>query len=644
MSDKDTPDTEESRPHEFQAEVSRLLHLMVHSVYSEPEVFLRELISNAADACDKLRYEAITAPELLGEDPELAITITADKKAGTLAIRDNGIGMDRDELIGNLGTIARSGTRAFMEHMADKKSSGDVALIGQFGVGFYSAFIVADRVDVYSRRAGGEEVWQWSSDGTDSFTVLPAGEDRADAGRGTDIVLTLKDSASEFLEAYRLENVVKTYSDHVAIPIRLVTRDTEGKEEDARQINTASALWSRPKSEIDEEQYKEFYGHVAGAFDDPALTIHYRAEGRNEYTVLLFVPGQRPFDLFDPSRQGRIRLYVRRVFITDDADLMPSYLRFMRGVVDSEDMPLNISREMLQNNPIVAAIRRAVTNRVLSELKKTADKKTDVYREIWDAFGPVIKEGLYEDMERRDDLLELLRFRSTAEDGAFRSLKDYVADMKENQTAIYYVTGEKADQIANSPQIEGYRARGLEVLLLTDPVDSFWTTSVLGYEGKPFKSITQGADDLESIPATKTEEEGADATDEPDDDAAFGTLVAAIKQTLGDTVSDVRRSSRLTSSPVCLVADEKGLDRGLEKILAHRADSNLPQVARILELNAGHKTIKALASRAKAGVSDDIEDAARLLYDQALILEGETVPDPAGFSARLSRLLASGLA
>ncbi len=637
MSEQQAPDTAAETPssHEFQAEVSKLLHLMVHSVYSEPEVFLRELVSNAADACDKLRYAAITEPDLLADDPQLAITLTTDKDAGTLTVTDNGIGMSHDELVDNLGTIARSGTKAFMESMAEGK--GDIALIGQFGVGFYSAFIVAEKVDVYSKRAGAEEVWHWSSNGTDAFTVEPAEAD--DYPRGTTIVLKVNENSREFLEAHRLEHIVKTYSDHVALPIRLEENGAEATAE-VRQLNTAGALWARPKSEIDADQYKEFYGHVAGAFDDPALTIHYRAEGRNEYTVLLFVPGQPPFDLFDPSRQGRIKLYVRRVYITDDAELLPSYLRFVRGIVDSEDMPLNISREMLQNNPIVAAIRKAVGNRVLSELKKTAEKDADLYKTIWSAFGSVLKEGLYEDMERRDDLLELVRFKSTSSDGETRSLKDYVADMAEKQTAIYYVTGDKEAQIANSPQIEGYKARGLEVLLLTDPVDSFWTTTVLGYDGKPFKSVTQGSADLDSIPAKEDDDDKSEDSKDDVDESAFGTLMAAVKQTLGDQVSEVKRSQRLTTSPVCLVADEKGMDRGLEKILAHRADNSMPSVARVLELNASHEVIKALAERAKSGVTPDLEDAARLLYDQALILEGETVADPAGFSARLSKLMA----
>ena len=629
--------------HEFQAEVSRLLHLMVNAVYSEQEVFLRELISNAADACDKLRYEAVTAPELTSGDAGFKVALTVDAANNRLIVADNGIGMNRDELVENLGTIARSGTHAFIERLAEGK--GDVNLIGQFGVGFYSAFIVAQHVDVISTRAGSEETWHWASDGESAFTVEPAAaEDAQGCPRGTEIRLTLKDNAGEFLETPRLEQVVKIYSDHIAIPIELA-EVKDGETGEARKLNTASALWARSKRDITQEQYTEFYHHTAGMFDEPALTVHYRAEGRHEYTVLLFVPGSRPFDLFDPSRQGRVRLYVRRVFITDDAGLLPGYMRFVRGVIDSEDMPLNISREMLQNNPIVTSISKAVANRVLSELKKIAGKDGELYGKVWSAFGAVIKEGLYEDMERRDDLLALVRFRSTETEDQSRSLKDYVAAMKENQTAIYYVTGENAAQIALSPQIEGFKARGLEVLLLTDPVDSFWTTSVLGFDGKPFKSITQGAADLDSIPATQAESDG-DGTDEEETDAtAVGTLASVIKQALGERVADVRQSQRLTTSPVCLIAGEKGMDRGLEKILAARNDVEMPQTPRILEINPKHAVIRALAARAKTdGASDDLQDAAELLYGQALILEGEPVSDAAAFSARLSKLMAAGLA
>ena len=463
--------------------MAKLLQLMVHSVYSDRDVFLRELISNAADALDKLRYEAIAQPALLEEAPLLNIIITPDKAAKTLTIADSGIGMGEDELIDNLGTIAKSGTQAFVE-----KAGQGVNLIGQFGVGFYSAFIVANRVEVTSRKAGTEESFTWASEGLGTFTVVPAEK----APRGTSIVLHLKDDALEFLEGWKIEQVVRAYSDHIGHPIMLA----EGSEA-PKQINTANAIWTRPKSEVTAEQHKEFFGHVSGSYSDPAMTIHYRAEGRHEYTVLLYVPGERPFDLYDPERRGRQKLYVKRVYIADDAQLLPPYLRFVRGVIDSEDMPLNLSREMLQHNPQVAAIRKAVTNKVLGEIKKFSESDPEKFAKMWEIFGPVIKEGLYEDMEHRDQLFEFARFRSTK--NASVSLKDYVAGLKENQTAIYYLAGEDAVKAAASPQLEGYKARDVEVLLFTDPVDSFWVRTAMGFDGKPFKSVTQGTADLDLI-------------------------------------------------------------------------------------------------------------------------------------------------
>jgi molecular chaperone HtpG len=623
-SDASAAQPEPTEERQFQAEVAKLLHLMVHSVYSEREVFLRELISNAADACDRLRYQAIANPQLLAGDANLGVTIEADKTAKTLTVTDNGIGMSRDELIDNLGTIAKSGTQAFMASAGDGKEA--VNLIGQFGVGFYSAFMVARRVEVFSRPAGSPDTHLWSSDGGGGFTIEPA---RDGLIKGTRIVLHLKDDALEFLEPHRLEDIVRTYSDHIAHPIRLaIDKDT------SRQINAASAIWARPKSEISADQYKEFFGHVAGIYADPALILHYRAEGRNEYTVLLFVPSERPFDLFDPERRGRQKLYVKRVFITDEAELLPAYLRFVRGVIDSEDMPLNISREMLQDNPTVAVIRKAVTNRVLAELKKCAESDAANFAKIWKAFGAVIKEGLYEDMERRDQLFEIARFRTTK--GEEVSLKEYAGRLVDNQTAIYYLTAEDARKAQASPQIEGFTARGIEVLLLTDPVDSFWVRTALGFEGKPFKSVTQGAADLDLIPL----KEAAPSAEK--DDAAVGTLMAVIKQTLGDAVKEVRKSARLTDSPVCLVADAAGLDRTLERLLSRQGDTNIKVSAPVLEINADHPLITALAARAKtAGASSELEEAARLLLDQAHILEGEPVADPAAFAKRLSAVMAA---
>ncbi len=641
MSDTKTsksPKTSNNETHEFRAEVSRLLDILVHSVYSEREVFLRELISNASDACEKLRYEALTNDKLLKDDPDLKITLRADKDANTLTITDNGIGMSHDELADNLGTLARSGTRAFMENADDAKDKN--ALIGQFGIGFYSAFMVAREVEVVSTRAGSSEVWAWRSDGTGSFELSKLKKDAL--ARGTRITLHMRDEATEFLDSEKLRHIVKTYSDHIPLPIELIEKSEDGKSEDVHVLNAARALWMRPKSEISDEDYKEFYGHICGLYDEPAKIIHYRAEGRHEYAVLLFIPKSRPFDLFDPDRKGRIRLYVRRVLITDEADMLPAYLRFVRGVVDSEDMPLTISREMLQNNPVAGAIRKAVTKRVLSELTKMADKKPDDFASLWEAFGAVIKEGIYEDYERRDALLELARFKTTTSGDKLRSLKDYVADMAENQTAIYFITGENAAAAAASPQLEGFKARGVEVLLLTDPVDSFWTSTVTGFDGKPFKSVTRGGADLDSIPRKDKDEKKAQDKDEKSPGKArIAALAALIKQNLEGQIEDVRVSDRLVDSPVCLVAGAGGPDLGLEKILK-QSKGEAPAALHILEINPDHEMIRMLAEKTDKDKTL-IADAAHLLLDQARILEGEVLEDPTGFVTRLNALILKGM-
>jgi molecular chaperone HtpG len=628
MSDTPVPG---AKTQSFQAEVSRLLHLMVHSVYTEKEIFLRELVSNASDACDKLRYQAIAEPALLGDDGRLAIRISADKAARSLTIADNGIGMSEAELVDNLGTIARSGTRAFLDKLAAGGSDADAAsgLIGQFGVGFYSAFMVADRIEVVSRQAGEAAAHLWTSEGMSGFTVAPAPEARAmSVPRGTSVTLHLKADAAEFLEPFAIERIVKTYSDHILFPVELV--EAEGK---TRQINSASALWQRPKSEVKPEDYKEVYNTVAHQFDEPALTLHYRAEGRQSYAVLLFVPTERPFDLFDVGRKGRVKLYVRRVYITDDADLLPAYLRFVRGVVDSEDVPLNISREMLQNNPMVGQIRRAVTGRLLSEIETLAEKESERFERIWERFGSVIKEGLYEDFERRDQLLKLARFRTTSGTG-WRALKDYVAAMRPGQTEIYYLAGESLDRLKASPQLEAAAARGVEVLLLADPVDSFWTSLPLGFDGKPLRSLSQGEVDLSAIPLL--------AEPKPDEAAAdVAMLIAALKASLGDAVSDVRASRRLVSSAVCLVAPGAGPDLALDRLLQRRKEG--AGLKPVLEINPGHAMVKAAASAQAAGRSTDVADLGALLLDQARVLDGEMPLDPARFTERLNRLVVRGM-
>jgi molecular chaperone HtpG len=608
----------------FQAEVAELLHLMVHSVYSETDIFLRELISNASDACDKLRYEAIATPELIADGAPPKIWIKPDKKADTLTVADSGIGMDRQELIDNLGTIARSGTKSFLSRLTEAKDGAN--LIGQFGVGFYAAFMVADRIVVTSRRAGAGEAWTWSSSGGSGFEIAPASEeDSKRVTRGTEIVLHLKKDAAKYLETWEIERIVRAYSDNIQFPIELVPEEGE-----PRQINSASALWQRSKSELTPEDYKQAYQSIAGAFDEPAMTLHYRAEGRQSYAVLLFAPSTKPFDLFDQARKGKVKLYVRRVFIADDAELLPAYLRFIRGVIDSEDLPLNLSREMLQNNPQLAQIRKAVTGRVIGELESLGDKEPEAFAKIWDAFGPVIKEGIWEDFERREKLLALSRFTTTT--GEKRSLKQYVEDLKPNQTEIYYLVGDSIERLKSNPKLESAKARGIEVLLLTDPVDAFWTSAPLDFGGKPLKSLSQGDVDFGLIPLA--EDKAEDKKDAAVADEA--TTVAVIKDALGERVSDVRASQRLTSSASCLVASGEARDRALERLLAQHDKSATKKP--ILEINLKHPLVAAIAES-----KDAAKDISFLLLEQAQILDGELPEDPAAFATRLNQLVLRGL-
>lgn len=627
-------DTTAEKPIEsraFEADVAKLLHMMVHSVYSDKDVFLRELVSNAADACEKLRFEAIENSSLLGDDPKPRILIAADEEALRLTIEDNGVGMSRDEMIDALGTIARSGTKAFMDRLEAAQGKEGAQLIGQFGVGFYSAFMVADRVDVFSRRAGAEEAWVWSSDGKGEYSVSAAEGDEAPK-RGTRVVLHLMEDAKAYAERWTLERIVKAQSGHVPVPIQLVEKP--GAE--AVELADGAALWTKPKSEISKEAYAEFYRTVAGAYDEPAMTVHYRAEGRHEYTAVAFVPSAEPFDLFDPDRKGRMKLYVRRVFITDDAELLPRWLRFVRGLVDSNDLPLNVSREMIQESPVLAAIRKGLTSRILSDLEKLAQNDKPTFESVWNAFGPVFKEGIYEDFERREQLLKLARFKTTTSGEEWRSLDDYIGAMKENQTAIYYLAGAKAEQLLASPHLEGFSARGVEVLLLSDPVDSFWVTAGADFGGKPFKSVTQGSAELGLI----EKPEGAE-TAAPETDAAVADFIAFAKTTLGDAVADVRASDRLTQSAVCLVAPDFGPDRQLEKLLASSGRGGAGAKP-ILEINPTHGLVVALAAK---GAEDQAfrEDAVSLLFDEAKILDGERVVDPKGFSERLARVLERAL-
>jgi molecular chaperone HtpG len=625
--------------HQFQAEVSRLLNIVANSLYSEKEIFLRELISNASDACDRLRYAAVTDASLAAGDGDYRIDISFDKAARTLTLADNGIGLNHQDLIDNLGTIARSGTAAFIDSVAEAKkekedASGNVNLIGQFGVGFYSAFMVADEVTVTTRKAGEDEGWQWKSDGMGEFTIEPA----ADAERGARVVLHLNKEADEYLEAARLRLIVKTYSDHISFPIAL---SETGGGEDApvgERLNQASAIWARPKSEIDEAAHKEFYHHVSHAIDDPWLTLHFRAEGMIEYSGLLYVPTARPFDLFHPERKGSVKLYVKRVFITDDCEhLVPSWLRFLRGVIDSEDLPLNVSRELLQNNTVLARIKAGITSRIINALTEKAEKESEAYAVFWEAFGPVLKEGLYEDFEHREKLTKLVLFRSTAGDGLV-SLDDYISRMKEGQEALYYIAGDDMDAIQRSPQLEGFRAKGIEVLLMNDPIDEFWVPTVGVYDTKPFKSVTRGGDDLDKIKDVDAPEET-----KPTEEEAKGmdALVALIKLELGEAVQEVRSSSRLTDSAVCLVAGEDDLDMNLQRLL--KQQGQLTAITpRVLELNPKHTLITGLAAKAaESGAADTLKDAAHLLLDQARIIEGEPVTDPVAYAKRMSHIMTS---
>lgn len=614
-------DTLEKETFSFQTEVGQLLEIVAGSLYSNREVFLRELVSNASDACDKLRYAALTDTSL-APSQDLAVTLAIDANAGTLSVADNGVGMSHADLLETLGTIAKSGTGAFIEALkAEEKDQ--VGLIGQFGVGFYSAFMVASQVDVVTRKAGEDKAWLWSSDGKGAFTIEAAQRDSS----GTTVTLHLKKGDKEFAEEARIRHIIKTYSDHISFPIKL------GDE----TLNAAEALWIRPAQDITEEQYAEFYRHSAHAYDAPWHVIHNKVEGTLNHTSLLFVPSARPMDLFDSERKSHVQLYVNRVFISETTtDLIPAYLRFLRGVVDSQDLSLNVSREMLQTDPKLAKIKAQVSKKILSELKKKATKAPDDYAQFWGNFGAVLKEGLVEDPSLRDRILEICRFRST-HDGALTSLAGYVERMKEGQEAIYYITGEDAGKLAQSPHLEGFKAKGVEVLLLSDHVDEFWLQHITEYEGKPLKSITRGAADLDQVKADEQQED----QDKPEA-ADLSALIAVIKVELGETVKDVRPSKRLTDSPVCLIADDGDMDVNLERLLKRHGQLQ-NGAPRVLELNPSHAIVANLAERASAegAASDDLlSDAAHLLFDQARIIEGETPSDPSDFARRLGSVMA----
>ena len=620
---------------EFQTEVSQLLKLMINSVYSEKEVFVRELVSNASDACDKLRYLATTKEKLLQSDPDLKIQIEIDKKENQITITDNGIGMNRDDLVNNLGTIARSGTAQFIKEATETK---DLSLIGQFGVGFYSAFMVASDLTVITRKAGEKKLWIWKSDGESNFTIDESDDlEQLNSNRGTKIILSITKEGKEYLEKTRIEEIIRKYSDHISIPI--FVRDTKDKEDEKLEaINSALALWTRPKNKITKEQYKEFYNHVGQMFDDPWLTSHYKAEGQIEYTVLNFIPSTKPFDLYDPARENRLKLYVKKVFITDNCpELIPPYLRFLRGVIDSEDLPLNISREMLQNNPVVKKIRNALVRRTIGDLKKKLANDRSSYEEFWSNFGPVIKEGIYEDTEKKDTLLEIALFKNS-NSSKLITLDEYIEAMGKKQNDIYFITGDSYNNVINNPSLEGYKSRGINVLILDDAVDSFWTSATPNFKEKNIKSITKGVDDLDSISKKKTDDK------DKKEDKSLEPLIVLLKDKLKEKVKDVRTSSRLTESPVCLVVDESAMDPQLEKILQQHNQLQQAASLKILEINPDHKLIKKLAkmSKDKASVGD-IENIGILLYEQSMILDGEKPSDPVNFSKKLIDTISASL-
>lgn len=649
-------DTTNQQKYEFQAEVSRLLGIVTNALYSNKDIFLRELISNSSDACDKLRYEAISNPAFLGDDTEFKIQIEIDTDARTLTISDNGIGMDKDDLIENLGTIARSGTARLMEQLksastnsANGSANGGPNLIGQFGVGFYASFMVADNVEVISRKAGSNDILVWSSDGLTGYDIDAASEAQASmlsSNRGTSIILHLKDDASDYLIPEKCEHIIRQYSDHVTFPIHLKKNP---KDTDNRQINSASAVWAQSKSDLSEEDYKTFYQSLTFGMDDPLLTMHWTAEGKIEYTGLLFVPTLRPFDMFDPSRRHSVRLYVKRIFITDDCEnLVFPWLRFLRGVIDCQDLQLNISREMLQHNPMIHMIRRGIARKVLGELLKLSRNDAPAYDAFWGQFGMILKEGLYDAVDHREDLFKLTRFYSTEKDGLV-SLEDYIERMKDGQDKIYYITGENAEALKKSPQIEGYRARGIEVLLMTDTIDSFWLQNAPDFDGKSFQSVTKGEADLEGFDKAKgkdgDETKTSEKTEGTDKDSAINSLLTALRDNLSDDIGEVRISKRLKESPVCLIASDHGVDMHMENVLKIQQHYQ-PTSKRVLEINADHAMIKVLAAQ----INDDStvplltkEETSHFLIDQAKILQGEKLEDPTRFAAQLTTLMTKAI-
>lgn len=618
----------------FQAEVNQLLHLMIHSLYSHKEIFLRELISNASDACDKLRFEALNNDSLYEQDSELRIHVRFDKEARTLTISDNGIGMTKEEVIQNIGTIARSGTKAFLENLSqDAKANAN--LIGQFGVGFYSAFIVADKVTLITRKAGTKKGVCWESEGTGEFSI----EDIEKTGRGTDIVLHLKADENEYLEQWQLQNIIRKYSDHITLPVymkKMSSYDDEGnvvETDEEEAINQAAALWTRPKNELSEEQYQAFYKHIAHDYDNPLAWSHAKVEGRQEYTELLYVPKRAPFDLYERERKHGIKLYVRRVFIMEDAEkLLPQYLRFVRGIIDSADLPLNVSREILQHSKDIDIIKAGCTKKILDLLLDIAEKSPEDYALFWQAFGPVFKEGLAEDSTNKEKIATLCRFASTQSDEATQtvSLHAYIERMKPGQEAIYYVTSENFNAAKNSPHLEIFRKKGIEVLLLSDRIDEWVVSSLPEFSGKTLMSVAKGDLDLGII--VDDEEKAAQKRDEE----SFKDLTDRIKRALGEDIQEVRVTHRLTDSPACLVADKNAMSANLERLLKSVGQGNTTATKPILEINPQHALINKLNNETN---EDQFNDLAYIIYGQALLAEGGQLPDAASFVKRMNQLI-----
>lgn len=620
----------------FQAEVKQLLHLMIHSLYSNKEIFLRELVSNASDACDKLRFEALDQPDLMSGDTDLHVRVGFDKAARTITISDNGVGMSRDEAVSNLGTIARSGTKEFFSRLTGDKQK-DAQLIGQFGVGFYSSFIIADKVSVTTRRAGlpADQAVQWVSDGQGEFSIAATTKE----GRGTEVVLHLRADEDEFLSGWKLREVLRRYSDHISLPVEMLKEEWDEKTSEMKTtgeweaINQASALWTRNKSDITDEQYKEFYKHVSHDFEDPLAWTHNRVEGRSEYTQLLFVPKRAPFDMFERDAKRGVKLYVKRVFIMDDVEqLLPSYLRFVRGVIDSADLPLNVSREILQESRDVRTIREGSTKRILSLLEDMAENKPEDYATFWKEFGVVLKEGTGEDQANLERIAKLLRFASThtASDAQIVSLADYVSRMKEGQDKIYYVTAESYNAANTSPHLEIFRKKGIEVLLLSDRVDEWMLSHLREFDGKQMTSVAKGGLDLAELADEAEKKQQTEVAE------AFKPLVARLQESLKARVKEVRVSNRLVDSPACVVVDQNEMSPHLQRLLKS-AGQDAPNVLPVLEINPDH----ALVKRIQDAQDDQFNDWSEVLLDQALLADGAQLADPVGFVKRMNGLLLS---